>query len=66
MSDSILFKAVGIGAAVFGVAVLNKRIQYESDPARSQDPAVVKGITYGLFGLLAFTSYHFLTLKTKA
>ena len=66
MSDSILFKAIGIGAAVFGIAVLNKRIQYESDPTRSQDPAVVKGITYGLLGLLAFTSYHFLTLKTKA
>ncbi len=63
MSDSLLFKSIGIGAAAFGVLVLNKRIQYESDPVRSQDPAVVKGITYGLFGLLAFTSYHFLTLK---
>ena len=66
MSDSTFFKLVGVLAGAFGIVVLNKRIQYESDPTRSQDPVVVKGITYGLFGLLAFTSYHFLTLKPKA
>lgn len=63
MFDSLLFKSIGIGAAAFGVVVLNKRIQYESDPVRSQDPIALKGITFGLVGLLAFSSYHFLTLK---
>lgn len=63
MSDSILFKAIAAGAAIFGVQILQKRLQYENDPVRSKDPMILKGITYGLVGLLALTSYHFLTLK---
>lgn len=66
MSDSILFKAIAAGAAIFGVQILQKRLQYENDPVRSQDPMILKGITYGLVGLLALTSYHLFKHSHKA
>lgn len=63
--ETVGLKAFGIIAAAAGANFVIKRLEYENDPQRSKDPAIVKGLTWILAaGLFAF-SYKALTLKSE-
>jgi hypothetical protein len=63
--ESVGLKAFGVVAAAAGLNFAVKRLEYDNDPQRSNDPMIVKGLTWTLAGLLFFISYKSLTLKSE-
>jgi hypothetical protein len=65
-AESLAIKAFGLLAILAGGNIAIKRFQYESDPERSNDPAVVKGITWVAAAVIIFIGYKALKLNSKS
>jgi hypothetical protein len=63
--ESVGLKAFGVVAAAAGLNFVVKRLDYDNDPRRSNDPALVKGLSWILAAGLFAISYKALTLKSE-
>lgn len=64
LAESLAVKAFGALSIALGANIAIKRLQAESDPERSNDPMIVKGITWLSAGLFVFVGYKALTHKS--